>query len=347
MKPAQELAQAVPEKLPEQQPESPKPEAPRRFGRRELLQIGKTSAVAAGAVCLGVALTDRDLGMQRKTLPKVPDHRVALPAGGARMAVARGKDPAENVRRAIEALGGMGVFIRRGDKVAIKPNVGWNRLIEQGANTNPEVVGALVRMAFAAGASKVWVTDYPVNNPERCFERSGIRKAVGEAGGDLVMPDAIHFREVEIGGRLLRSGEVLTPIIDADKLINVPIVKHHGLSRATLSMKNWYGILGGHRVRLHQDIHRSIVDLAVMAKPTLTVMDATRILMANGPTGGNLDDVKMLDTVAVGVDEVALDAFGAELLGADRSEVGFIAEGEKAGLGVSDYRSLKLVEIPG
>jgi uncharacterized protein (DUF362 family) len=123
------------------------------------------------------------------------------------------------------------------------------------------------------------------------------------------------------------------------------VVKQHGLSRATLAMKNWYGVLGGHRARLHQDIHRSVVDLAAMMKPTLTVMDATRILLANGPSGGNLDDVKRLDTVAASTDEVALDAFGASLLGLAPAEVASIALGEQAKLGRADWRSLKVEEI--
>ena len=125
------------------------------------------------------------------------------------------------------------------------------------------------------------------------------------------------------------------------------MVKHHGMSGATASMKNWYGVLGGHRVRLHQDIHRSIVDLAAMVKPTLTVLDCTRVLMANGPTGGSLDDVKQVNVVAAGGDEVALDAFGASLLGLEPEAVGFIGEAERAHLGRSDYRSLKLVEVGG
>jgi uncharacterized protein (DUF362 family) len=321
-------------------------EGPRAFSRRDLLRVAATSAMAVGTVGAGLLLLDRDPAARPKALLKIKDHKLARAPGTPAMAIARGPDAATNVRRAIEALGGMGAFVRAGEKVVIKPNVGWNRLADQAANTNPEIVAELVRMAVAAGASVVWVTDNPVNNAERCFERSGIRKAVGEAGGRLVMPEANHFRDVEVGGKLLRVAEVLFPLVEADRVINVPIVKQHSLSGATLSMKNWYGVLGGHRVRLHQDIHRSIVDLALMVKPTLTVLDATRVLLANGPSGGSLDDVKQLDTLAASTDEVALDAFGAGLLGLKPDAVGFIGEGERAGLGVADYRSLKLVEIP-
>jgi uncharacterized protein (DUF362 family) len=218
-------------------------------------------------------------------------------------------------------------------------------LPEQAANTNPDVVAEVVRQAHAAGASKVWLTDASVNTPEQCFARSGIEKAAGNAGASIVLPDARAFREVDVSGRILRTADVLYPFIDADRVINVPIVKQHGLSGATLSMKNWYGVLGGQRVTLHQSIFVSIVDLAVMMKPTLTIMDATRVLMANGPTGGNLADVKTMDTIAAGTDEVALDAFGATLLGLDPFKLGFVIEGLRVGLGTPRYKDLKLVEL--
>jgi uncharacterized protein (DUF362 family) len=152
---------------------------------------------------------------------------------------------------------------------------------------------------------------------------------------------------VDVAGKLLRTGDVLFPFVDADKVINLPVVKQHGLSRATMAMKNWYGVLGGQRVKLHQNIHLSIVDLAMMMRPTLTVMDATRILLANGPTGGSLADVKQMDTIAVSTDEVALDSFGAGLLGLMPTDLGFIVEGVKAGLGTSDWKSLKTEELGG
>jgi uncharacterized protein (DUF362 family) len=261
------------------------------------------------------------------------------------MAIARGPDPAENTRRAIEAMGGLEAFVGRGETVVVKPNVGWNRVAEQAANTNPDVVAQVVRMAIAAGAAKVWVTDVPVNNPERCFSRSGIRDAAGKAGAEVILPGSKDFRSVDVGGITLRTAQVLYPFLEADRIINLPIVKHHGLTGASLAMKNWYGVLGGHRVLLHQDIHRSIVDLAVMMKPTLTVLDATRILVANGPSGGSLDDVKRMDTVAVSPDEVAIDAFGASLLGLGPDEVDYIPMAERMGLGTADFESLRPVEV--
>jgi uncharacterized protein (DUF362 family) len=327
--------------------ESGKPPANQgnEIDRRAVLRIGATTAMALGTVALGIGLMHRDGRSKKKTLPKLKDHRVAKLPGSNELAIARGPDPAANVRRAVEAVGGMGAFVKRGERVVIKPNIGWNRLPEQAANTNPDVVAEVVRLVVAAGASQVWVTDVSVNTAEQCFSRSGIEKAAKAAGATVVRPDSIAFREVDVAGKLLQVGDVLFPFVEADRIINVPIVKQHGLSGATMSLKNWYGVLGGQRVKLHQNIHLSIVDLALMVKPTLTVLDATRILLANGPTGGSLADVKRMDTVAVSTDEVALDAFGAGLLGLAPQDLGFIVEGMKAGLGTMQWQSLKTVEL--
>jgi uncharacterized protein (DUF362 family) len=317
-----------------------------RFSRREVLQVAATSAAALRTVGLGLALARKGTD-SRSELPRIRDHRVAHAPGSVEMAIIRGPDPAANVRKAVEALGGMSAFVRPGEKVLLKPNVGWNRLPEQAANTNPELVAEVARMVAAAGAAAVWVTDVPVNDHRQCFERSGIFRAAGAAGATVVLPERVGFREVDIGGTVLRNAEVLAKVLEADRIINLPVVKEHGISRATLSMKNWYGVLGGIRARLHQDLHRSVVDLAVAIKPTLTIMDATRVLMANGPTGGSPSDVKRMDTVAASTDQVALDAFGASLLGFTVGEVESILIGDRAGLGRSDFRALKLVEVAG
>ena len=321
---------------------------PRLYTRRQVIgRIAATSATALATVGLAGVLHEDKISGRRSKQRAIRDHRVSRPAGAVALAVARGADAASNVRRAIAALGGIESFVKRGESVVIKPNVGWNRLPEQAANSNPEVVAEVVRLCIGAGASKVWVTDFSVNDPERCFARSGIADAARAAGARVVLPDKVGFREVAAGGEILQAVDVLWPLCDADRVINLPCVKQHGLSGATLSLKNWYGAIGGHRVRLHQDIHRSIVDLAALFKPTLTVLDATRMLVANGPSGGSLDDVKRLDTVAAGIDEVALDAFGCTLLGLTPGDVGFVVEGARRGLGRADYKTLKFEEIAG
>ena len=216
------------------------------------------------------------------------------------------------VMRAVDALGGMRRFVTHGDVVVVKPNMSWDRTPEQAANTNPEVVGEICRLAQEAGARRVIVTDVTINEPRRTFERSGIGRAARAAGAEVILPEDTLFRTVDLRGEVLDSWPVLEPFLRADKIINVPIAKHHSLTGASLGMKNWYGILGGPRHRLHQRIHESLVDLADFMRPTLTIVDAWRVLMRNGPGGGSLADVAMRKTLVAGTDPVALDAYVAK-----------------------------------
>ena len=156
------------------------------------------------------------------------------------------------------------------------------------------------------------VTDVSCNESRRCFQRSGIAEAARREGAEVILPEPSRFREVNIGGEVLQNWLVFEPFLNADKIINLPIAKHHGLTGATLGMKNWYGILGGERNRLHQQIHQSLADLAAYMRPTLTMMDAYRVLLRNGPTGGNLEDVSLEKTMIAGTDPVALDAYVAK-----------------------------------
>jgi uncharacterized protein (DUF362 family) len=317
------------------------------YTRRTLFRAAGAMGLTLGGAAL---LHNRDNGMLTESFEVIRDHRVEQAAGATQMAIVHGPDPAMNARRAVEAIGGMAAFIKKGESVVIKPNIGWNRVPEQAANTDPRVVAEVVRMVRAAGAGKIWLADCPVNTPDRCFKRSGILDAVSEVGNVTVkIPNGSGhgpgYRYVDVGGGTLGVSEVFAPFIDAQKIINVPVAKQHGLTNSTVSMKNWYGVLGGHRTLLHQDIHGSILDLAMMMRPTLTVMDGTRVLLANGPSGGNLDDVKEVNLVAAGIDPVAIDAFGTSLVGFKAEDVRYIGMAEKAGLGTADYKSLKLEEI--
>ncbi len=278
------------------------------------------------------------LGAATAGLPlALPGRAWALPQP-PRCALARNGEPTELTRAAIEALGGMGRFVREGQTVVVKPNIGWDKSPQQGANTHPAVVAALVTMARAAGAKEVQVMDHTCNDPRRCYRHSGIQDAAEEAGARV-----IHLRpgrgvDVEVGGDLIRSWPVFREILEADVVINAPVAKHHGLSRATLGMKNWFGAIDGHRNRLHQDVPRASVELAAFFKPQLTVLDGTRVLLRNGPQGGNLDDVSHPRVVMAGVDPVAIDAFGGTLLGLTPDDLPHIAQAERLGLGRRDWQ---------
>ncbi len=261
------------------------------------------------------------------------------------LAVAHGDSPAKIVKAAIDAIGGIGKYISRGDVVAIKPNIGWDRTPEQAGNTNPEVVATVVKLCFEAGAKKVRVFDRPVNDPRRCYIQSGIAPAAGALGADVGYMDDRKFKDMDIKGEALKSWPLYTEIFEADKVINIPIAKHHGLAKLTMSMKNWMGIMGGQRRQIHQKLDASLVDISTKVKPTLTILDAVRILTANGPQGGNLSDVKKLDTVVVGVDQVAIDSYGATLFGMKGSDLGYVALGHKMGMGQMDLERLKIKRV--
>jgi uncharacterized protein (DUF362 family) len=251
-------------------------------------------------------------------------------------------------RKSIEALGGMRRFVSKGNVVWIKPNIAWDRSPEQAATNNPDVVATLVEMCFQAGAGKVVVSDNPCNSAQRTFPRSGIQQAAEKAGARVFFLDERKFRKMAIkGGRVLKEWEVYSEIVEADRFINLAIVKHHSLSKATLGLKNLMGAIGGARNRYHQDLDKTIADLAGFLKPHLVVLDAIRVLTANGPVGGNLADVKRKDTIVAGVDQVAVDAVGATLLGHKPEAIGYIVEANARGLGTINYASLspRMLEV--
>ncbi|MBM4140970.1 MAG: DUF362 domain-containing protein [Nitrospira sp.] len=262
------------------------------------------------------------------------------------LVVAHGVSPTEIIRAAIDALGRMKKFVSRGDIVVIKPNIGWDRLPEQAANTNPEVVATVVKLCYEAGAKKVKVFDRTCNDPRRCYKQSGIADAATAAGAEVSYIDDRKFRDVKIpNGLAIKSWPLYTELLEADKIINVPIAKHHGLSKLTLSMKNWMGVMGGSRNKIHQRLDESLVDLATVIKPNLTILDAVRILTANGPQGGNIEDVKKLNIVIAGIDQVAIDSYGATLFSMKGSDLGYVRIADKAGLGRMDLSKLKIKKI--
>lgn len=314
----------------------------RRAFLLRVLRLGGASAVTLG---LGGYLATRSARPREAEARQFDrDHRVADRADLPEMVVAQGApaDPATLVRRAIEEMGGMSRFVARGETVVVKPNVAWDRLPEQAATTNPDAVAEMVRLCLAAGAGSVIVADVTCNDAEACFDRSGIGAAARAAGAEVVLPQPRFFTKVDIKGQTLGEWPVLAPFLDADKLINMPIAKHHSLTGVTLGMKNWYGLIGGDRNRLHQRIHESIVDLAGFAKPTLTVLDAYRVLMRSGPTGGSVDDVEQKNTVIACVDPVAIDAYAAKAWwDLDLPRLRFLRIAEERGVGRTDFSALR------
>jgi len=254
------------------------------------------------------------------------------------LAVARGPSPAAITRAAVDAIGGMSHFVARGSRVVVKPNIGWDRTPEQAANTNPEVVAALVAMAVESGALSVLVIDNTCNDARRCYERSGIAAAARKAGAVVDFFEDDRAKKMRIGGERIKEWEVLPAIAEADVRINVPVAKHHGLAGVTAGMKNWLGAVGGPRGRMHQDIEMSVVDLAAFFRPSLTIVDGVRILTRGGPQGGDLAAVKTLDTVIASADPVAAEARAIMLLDRSPAEFSRIATAAARGLGRATWQ---------
>ena len=263
------------------------------------------------------------------------------------LVVARGASPQKITRAAIDGLGGIRRFVSRGDVVVVKPNIGWDRTPEYAANTNPDVVAEIVRLCFEAGAKKVKIFDNPVSDARRTYKQSGIAAAASALGATVSFMDERKFREVSLKGQVLKTWPLYTEVLEADRVINVPVAKVHSTARLTLGMKNWMGIMGGYRGRIHQRIDESLVDVAMHVRPILIVLDAVRILVDNGPQGGSLSDVRRLDTVVAGTDQVAVDAYGTTLFGMKESALGCVRIGHKAGLGNMNLstQKIKIVKI--
>jgi len=258
------------------------------------------------------------------------------------LAAVEGESPAAITREALSLLGGMGRFVGRGDKVVIKPNIGWDRTPEMAACTNPEVVKTLVELVLDAGAKTAIVIDNTTNQAKRCYVRSGIQAAVEQAGGDMIFVDDYRVKKMALKGEWLKEWEILLDVVEADKIINVPIAKHHSLCRLTLGAKNWLGATGGARNQFHQSLDKTVVDLAAFFKPQLTVLDAYRILVRNGPQGGRISDTELRKTVVAGTDPVAVDAFGASLFGVAPNELPYLGLSRERGLGEPDLGKVRL-----
>ncbi|MCX7831877.1 MAG: DUF362 domain-containing protein, partial [Actinobacteria bacterium] len=226
-----------------------------------------------------------------------------------------------------------------------KPNICVSyRTYEYAATTNPWVVGALVKLCVDAGAKSVKVMDYPFGGRAmEAYRNSGIEREVIRSGGKMVVMSEYNFANVNIPDGLdLKRCEVYREILDADVFINVPIAKHHGLARLTLGMKNLMGVVKN-RPSFHFNLGQRVADLASLIRPTLTVIDAVRILTDNGPTGGRLEDVKKLDTVIASTDFVAADAYATTLFGLKPDDIGYIKAASEMGLGVSDLTSIEVI----
>ena len=314
--------------------------------RREFLgRAAKAGLTVAAACSLGLWLHDsKGPGPPSEGQAETsPFPSFLVPGTSGKMSIVEGADRVQSVGLALQTLGGMETFIKPGDRVLIKVNAAFAVPPLLCATTHPDLLAAVVRLCFKAGAASVAVTDNPINDPTSCFALTGIAQAAREGGAQLILPNERLFRPMTLpGGQLIHRWPVLAaPFQGITKVIGMSPVKDHHRSGASLAMKNWYGLLGGRRNMFHQDIHNIIKELAMLVRPTLAILDGTMTMMTNGPTGGSLSDLKATHSMIVSTDPVAADACGAGLLERKVADLPFILKAAAAGVGTVDFETLR------
>jgi uncharacterized protein (DUF362 family) len=262
--------------------------------------------------------------------------------------VVKNGEPAQLVRKVIQLMGGISRFVKKGDIVVVKPNFSFNRKPEYAATTNPDVVKEVVKLCLEAGAKKVKVFDYTVDRDTLCARTTGIKKAVEQVGGTFEYVLKRKFVKKKIKDALaLDSWEFYKDALDADCLINIPIAKVHGLTRLTLILKNWMGLIGGKRGKIHKNIYKKLIDIHRVFKQNakLYIIDAYRILLKDGPKGGKLENVKTTKTIIASTDPVICEAYAATLFGKKPHRIKMIRTAHKYGEGEIDLKKAKIKEV--
>ena len=289
------------------------------------------------------------LGLDRLSLFDLIPKAAAASPSHSLLVTGTDRDYARLVTEIMKALGGMERFVRTGSRVVVKPNISWDRRPEFGANTQPLVVKRVVELCLEAGAGEVTVMDRPCNDERRCYRESGVQAAVESIGSSRARIRHLNRRRFVTKdlprGVALKRWDFYGDALEADTLIIVPPAKQHGSARLSLGMKNVMGLVGGRRERLHVgSLHQHIADLNTVLRAHLTIIDATHLLVANGPSGGSLEDVRILNRVAASADPVAADSYAATLFGLRGEDIGYVRYGHQLGFGEMDLNKVKVVE---
>ena len=259
----------------------------------------------------------------------------------------RDGEPEVMFDRAIASLGGMARYVKKGQKVVVKPNIGWDVVPERAGNTNPKLVGRIVKHCLEAGASEVYVFDNTCDAWNLCYKNSGIEKAVKDAGGKIVPGNTeSYYHKILIPkGVSLKEAKVHELILSSDVFINVPVLKHHSSASLSLSMKNLMGIVWDRRYWHRNDLHQCIADLVTWKKPTLNVIDGYRVMMRNGPRGVSTADVVTMKQMIVSADIVAADAAATMIFGSKPEDIPHIRIAHEMKLGNMQLDKLSINRI--
>jgi len=301
--------------------------------RRNFLRSSVGAGLGAGALL--------SFGRYEKVLAGRP-----LPGGSTYDLVAiMGGEPAAMFDMGIQAMGGMGSFVTKGQKVLVKPNIGWDVTPDRGANTNPALVKRIIEHCMRAGAKEVYVFDNTCDNWIKCYKNSGIEQAVKDAGGKMVPGNSeSYYQEVSIpNGKKLTKTKVHELVLSSDVFINVPVLKHHSSARMTGALKNMMGVIWDRAYWHSNDLNQCIADYALYPKkPSLNVTDAWNVMMRNGPRGVSKEDLSNMKTLMISTDWVAIDAASAKLLGKEPASIEHIAVAAAMGLGKMDLATMNI-----
>ena len=253
-------------------------------------------------------------------------------------------EPDKMFDKAIDAMGGMKKFVKPGQKVVVKPNIGWDVIPEKAANTNPKLIARIIKHCFDAGASKVYVFDHTCDEWRKCYNNSGIEKAAKEAGATVAPGNTEgYYQSVEVPkGKVLTQAKEHELVLESDVFINVPILKDHGSARLTIAMKNLMGIVWDRKFWHRNDLHQCIADFASYRKPDLNIVDAYRVMRRNGPRGVSTADVSTMKYLIMSDDIVATDVASAKIFGSDPESIRHIDIAGEAGYGQMDLSKLKI-----
>jgi uncharacterized protein (DUF362 family) len=312
---------------------------------------GPPTTSAGGSVSTGAVSTGSSAGATAPTGGGTTASTAGgtTPTGGAPtgpapdLAVVKGDVVDKNLRAAIALLGGMERYVKKGGKVVVKPNVLTGRPPEYATTTSPELMKAVIAMCWEAGAKEVVVLDNPTTNHRSAFDVSGLAQAVSDADGKLVYLASRDYQDYDIPqGTVLTKWAFVTEALEADTLIDLTLPKQHSVSGATMTMKNLMGVMGGRRGSIHNDFAHKIVDVNTLVKPTLSILDAYRVLFRNGPTGGSLDDVRLEKTLVAGTNPVSIDAYGTQFFGKTPADYKWLVEANARGMGEIDVSKLTI-----
>jgi len=303
--------------------------------RRDFIFKGLGAGILAGS---GVSLNGFSRLMGNPNAPQ---------DGSFDLVAVKGTDPAAMFDEGINSLGGMAEFVKPGQTVVVKPNIGWDAVPERAANTNPELIGRIIKRCYEAGAKSVSVFDNTCDEWKKCYVNSGIEKEVKNAGGSIIPGNSeSYYKNVQVPeGKSLTEAMVHELILESDVFINVPVLKSHSSAKLTIAMKNLMGVVWDRRYWHQNDLHQCIADYTTFRKPDLNIVDAYRVMKRNGPRGVSVEDVVLLNSLLISRDIVAADAAAAKLFGLEPDDIPHIVIADEMGIGTMDLASLNINRI--